>query len=360
MDESETSSRELIQRWCALTTLGSRRLRARANSANELNTLWLDNGCPELERDRQLSLDRWLERGPDRGHTVLFRWSTEFPPLLRQIPDPPVAVFVVGQPSTLSKPRVSVVGSRSASHSGMAFARELAGNLSAAGVLVVSGLAQGIDCAAHEGALLRKYPTVAIPGSGLDNLYPRIHRGLAEEILQVGGVLLSEYAPWVAPHKSSFPARNRLISGLTAGVVVVQAALRSGSLITARLATEQNREVMAVPGAPGSPVSAGCNALLREGAAVIESSDDVFDALGWERPATSVNSFGNGTQGANSSLPADSGAERLLAAIDSVPVSLEVLTQFVGLPAGEIERCLLGLELRGLVLATAQGYIRAP
>jgi len=345
---SSTEDLLLATRWCALSRLGSRRLRAAAGSAAQLNELWRNEGRPNLPAQNLRTLEYWLKT----DGAVVFRWSQLFPATLRQIPDPPVALFVSGSLAALNQPRVAIVGSRAASHFGVAMARGLAAELSEAGVLVVSGLAQGIDCAAHVGALTLNHPTVAIPGSGLQNLYPRSHQGLARQILATGGVLLSEYAPWVAPHKSSFPARNRLISGLAAGVVVVQAALRSGSLITARLAAEQNREVMAVPGAPGSPVSAGCNALLREGAALIETADDVFAALGWEKPGL-LNADSDGATGV------DSVELQLLAAMDSVPLSLEALIQFVGLPGADVEHGLLSLQLKGLVQATAQGYIRA-
>ena len=348
---------QLVARWCALSRLGSLRLRAAAGTAAELNQLWHDEGCPGLSATNTAALKHWLTS----CGTAVFRWSPEFPGSLKEIPDPPVLLFARGNLAALTQPRVAIVGSRAASHFGISVARGLAAQLSDAGVLVVSGLAQGIDCAAHTGALALNHPTVAIPGSGLQNLYPRSHQGLAQQILRAGGLLLSEYAPWVAPHKSSFPARNRLISGLAAGVVVVQAAPRSGSLITARLAGEQGREVMAVPGAPGSAVSAGCNELLRTGAALIETAKDVFVALGWEKAweQSGVSTATSERANPDQPEPEDAVARQLLAAIDSVPLQLEALIQFVGLPGDEVERGLLALQLKGLVQATAQGYIRA-
>ena len=243
----------LTERWCALSELGTRALRRQAQSPEDLDALWQREGARQLVPARRQLLRDWFAT----GGRVLFAWEPGFPDGLRAIPDAPVALFMRGPVECLEKPRVAMVGSRAASHSGVALARQLAAELSRAGVLVVSGLAQGIDFAAHAGALTEDRPTVAIPGSGLDNLYPRMHRRLARQILNVGGVLLSEYAPWVAPRPATFPARNRLISGLAAGVIVVQAAHRSGSLITARLAAEQGREVMAVPGVPGTAVAAG-------------------------------------------------------------------------------------------------------
>jgi len=339
------------QYWCLLSELGSRQLRRQARSPAALEKLWRAAGARQLSAARRAQLVRWFA---DDGR-VLFVWEPGFPEGLRNIPDAPVALFVRGALQCFEKPRVAMVGSRAATHGGVTLARQLAAALSRAGVLVVSGLAQGIDCAAHAGALSVERPTIAIPGSGLDNLYPRAHSGLAQRILAAGGVLLSEYAPWVAPRRASFPARNRLISGLAAGVVVVQAAPRSGSLITARLAAEQGREVMAVPGSPGTAVAAGCNALLRDGAALVETAADVFSALGWVQPSEGL--FAPETAQETKSPPPD--AARVLAALDGLPVSADALAQFVGLSPTRLQRAILQLELAGLVRATARGYIRA-
>lgn len=345
----------LTEYWCALSELGTRKLRRQGRSAGALDALWQREGARRLSPARRQQLREWFEG----GGKVLFVWESGFPDALRHIPDAPVALFLRGSVLCFEKPRVAMVGSRAASHSGVALARQLAATLSRAGVCVVSGLAQGIDCAAHAGALSVQCPTVAIPGSGLDNLYPRSHTGLAQEILAAGGILLSEYAPWVAPRPATFPARNRLISGLAAGVVVVQAAHRSGSLITARLAAEQGREVMAVPGVPGTAVAAGCNQLLRDGAALIESAEDVFAALGWAGNLVTPQSASQQRLQSSADSDPDSDRARVLAAIDSLPVSLDALTQFVGLPPGQLQSAVLQLELEGLVRATARGYIRA-
>ena len=346
-----SARRELaLSQWASLTELGTRRLRAAASSFDAIDRLWHRAGKPLLAGSAQNQLDAWL----CKGHQVLFRWESGFPTNLRAIDDAPVAVYVRGNLSALARPRVAMVGSRAATHSGVALARKLAAELSQAGVLVVSGLAQGIDAAAHTGALACRQPTLAIPGSGLGNLYPRGHRGLAEQIIGAGGLLLSEYAPWVAARPNTFPARNRLISGLVAGVVVVQAAQRSGSLITARTAGEQGREVMAVPGVPGSPVGAGCNQLLREGAALIETADDVFNALSWDLPAREPDETATDEQNAQFSDE----HRKVLSVLDAVPVPIDQLAQIAGLPVEHLQAILLVLELRGLVRATAQGYIR--
>lgn len=352
----------LIECWCALTELGTPKLRRQARSAQQLEMLWRREGAKVLAPAKREALESWL----CGGGQVVFVWEADFPDALRCIPDAPVAVFLRGPIACFGRPRVAMVGSRAASHSGAALARSLSARLSQAGVLVVSGLAQGIDYAAHVGALSVGRPTVAIPGSGLDNLYPRAHAGLAGQILNAGGILLSEYAPWVAPRPATFPARNRLISGLSAGVIVVQAAHRSGSLITARLAAEQGREVMAVPGVPGTAVGAGCNQLLRDGAALIETADDVFMALGWGQvasPAPKAVPVSDPVSDPASGSVFGSGlspeATALLAALDGVPVSLDALAQFVGLSGGQVQEAILQLELVGLVRATTRGYIRA-
>ena len=352
---SDEDRLRLTERWCALSDLGTRELRRQAQSADQLDALWLRAGGPQLSAGRRRALEHWLAAVGQ----VLFAWEPGFPDGLRSIPDAPVAVFLRGPVGCFEKPRVAMVGSRAASHSGIMLARQLSASLSRAGVLVVSGLAQGIDCAAHVGALSVDRPTVAIPGSGLDNLYPRAHVGLAGQILDTGGILLSEYAPWVAPRRASFPARNRLISGLTAGVVVVQAALRSGSLITARLAAEQGREVMAVPGIPGTAVGGGCNQLLRDGAALIECADDVFAALGWCEAGGGA--AADSVKGASvvESPRLDSDSAKLLAVLDGVPVSLDALAQFVGLPVAKVQHSILQLEIEGLARGTSRGYIRA-
>lgn len=334
--------------WCGIAALPTARQRRAINSFAELKSYWQKAGQPQLGAAERRSLERWY----DAGGRVLFRWEADFPNALRQIPDPPLAVFMQGDRAVLRQPRIAMVGSRAATPTGIGIARSLAAQLSRAGVLVVSGLAQGVDRAAHDGALAMGRATLAIPGCGLANLYPRQHRGLAQAILDCGGMLLSEYPPWVRARAGLFPARNRLISGLAVGVLVVQAAVRSGSLITARLAAEQGREVMAVPGAPGSPVVAGCNQLLRDGAALIESAQDVFTVCGWTWPDTPPHSDPVAPQATGPTM------QRVLDAIDSVPLTFDELLQHLGLTATELEAALVQLELLGRAQRTPHGYIR--
>ena len=274
------------------------------------------------------------------------------PERLRVIPDPPRCLYLRGAGDALDAPAVAIVGSRRATRAGRQFAETLAADLAAAGLVVVSGLAFGIDAAAHRGTLAGGGRTVAVLGGGLDHLYPRQHVGLAEQIVRGGGAVVSEYPAERAPRKHQFPERNRLISGLSLGVVIVEATTKSGSLITARMAAEQGREVMAVPGPVASPLSGGCHRLLKSGAALIESADDVLYAVGYEAPEpSSAGSEGGGA-------PA-----RLAAVLEQVGADVTTLDQVVvgtGLGPAFATEALVELELLGFVAAHGGGYIRRP
>ena len=300
------------------------------------------------------------------------------PERLRVIPDPPRRLYVRGAVEALAAPAVAIVGSRRASRAGREFAEQLAGDLAATGVVVVSGLAFGIDAAAHRGALragggtlragggtlrsgggtLRSGGggrTVAVLGGGLDHLYPRQHAGLAAEIVENGGALVSEYPADRAPRKHQFPERNRLISGLCLGVVIVEATTKSGSLITARMAAEQGREVMAVPGPVASPLSGGCHRLLKSGAALIESADDVLFAVGYEAVGHEpVDPEADG---------GDAPPAHLAAVLEQVGAETTTLDRVVGgtgLAPSAAAEALVELELLGFVAAHRGGYIRRP
>jgi DNA processing protein len=213
------------------------------------------------------------------GVRILLEGDRDYPPLLARIPDPPGVLFVRGGFAPCDALAVAIVGSRHATDYGMRVAGQLAGGLSRAGYTVVSGLARGIDAAAHRGALAAGGRTIAVLGSGVLEVYPPEHRGLAEEVI-AHGALLSEAPPLAEPHPGAFPQRNRIVSGLSLGTVVVQASGRSGALITARLATEQGREVFAVPGPIDCRMSLGCHDLLRDGATLVSSVDDILAELG--------------------------------------------------------------------------------
>ncbi|MFA7632622.1 MAG: DNA-processing protein DprA [Thiohalomonadaceae bacterium] len=213
------------------------------------------------------------------GRQILVRQDPRYPPLLAQIHDAPLVLFVHGPIELLTTPQLAIVGSRNPSRLGEETAEQFAHTLAASGLTITSGLALGIDAAAHRGALAGKGQTIAVFGTGPDRIYPASHRDLAHAIVDAGSVLLSEYAPGTPPLPAHFPRRNRIISGLALGTLVVEAALRSGSLLTARSATEQGREVFAIPGSIHSPLSRGCHHLIREGAKLVETAEDVLEEL---------------------------------------------------------------------------------
>ena len=275
--------------------------------------------------------------------------KSALPERLAAIADPPKQLYLRGAAAALGAPGVAIVGSRRATRAGRDFAHALARDLASGGLVVVSGLAYGIDAAAHRGALAASGRTVAVLGSGLDQIYPRAHERLARDILAADGAVVSEYSPDTGPRKHRFPERNRLISGLTLGVVVVEATTRSGSLITARMAAEQGREVMAVPGPVTSPLAGGCHRLLKSGAALIEDADDVLFAIGYER--TEVSS------GSSATPPEDLAV--LLEFIGAETTTLDHIVGATGLTPEAASEALVQLELLGFVAAHRGGYIRS-
>ncbi len=285
-----------------------------------------------------------------------------YPPLLAAIACPPPVLFVQGDPALLLQPQVAMVGSRRPTPSGREAARTIAGELSKYGLTITSGLAIGIDAESHEGALRGGGHTVAVMGTGSDQIYPTRHRGLAARILADGGALVSEFAPGARLEPANFPRRNRIISGLSLGVLVVEAALPSGSLLTARYAGEQNREVMAVPGPIRSPVSRGCHELLRQGAALVEGADDVLAALGDRfRPLLGSDRIAAATS-TTVLLPGSLSAEerRVLDATGYEVTTLDTVSERAGLGAAAVGAAVTRLELRGLIVACVGGYARAP
>ena len=283
----------------------------------------------------------YAARLSEQGLRFLGRSEPGFPPLLRAIHDPPVGLFLRGAagPELLSRPAVAIVGARACSPYGSQVARTLARELAGAGLLVISGLARGIDGAAHRGALEAGEPTVAVLGCGIDRDYPASHRELARSVA-AGGLIVSEYAPGVEPAPWRFPARNRIVAGLGAATIVVEARERSGALITADLALEEGREVFAVPGEITSSLSQGTNALLRTGATPLTSAGDVLEALGLERTAQPP-------------VPAE--AEPIL---KQLPATADELARTTGLGTGALAAQLAELELSGLVVE-AEGTYRA-
>jgi len=271
-----------------------------------------------------------------------------FPTALLAIPDCPSELWYTGRLDALDAPAVAIVGSRAASSVALEIAARLAADLAARGVTIVSGLARGVDSAAHRGALSRGR-TVAVLGSGLDAVYPPEHADLARAIA-VAGLLVSEYPPDTAPHAGQFPMRNRIISGLSRAVVVIEAHERSGSLITARWALQQGRDVMAVPGNPLTGRSRGAHALIRDGAKIVERADDILEELGLV-PLLD----GESRQDANTLVPTSCG-DSILARMDpGQAYDLDALSGHSGLDGVRLLPRLLDLELRGLVRRVGGG-----
>lgn len=285
------------------------------------------------------------ERLAAAGFRFLGRSEPAFPPLLAAIHDPPPGLFLRGDadPALLARPAVAVVGARACSGYGATVARGLGRDLAAAGLVVVSGLARGVDAEAHRGALEAGGATLAVLGCGVDRDYPAAHAELARRIASTG-LVVSEYAPGVEPAPWRFPARNRIIAGLSAVTAVVEARERSGALITADLALEEGREVFAVPGEITSALSTGTNALLKLGASPLTAAADVLACLGVEPQERAA--------------PVAGTAALLLDLVRETPAGADELGRRAGLPAGDVARTLVELELAGLVAAT-DGLYRA-
>lgn len=285
---------------------------------------------------------RWVEQP---GHAIVTLADAEYPKLLLEIPDPPVLLYADGRLELLGRPSLAVVGSRNATAQGMRNAEQFAHAFSSAGLTIVSGLALGVDAAAHRGALRAQGSTVAVLGTGADVVYPRQNAELAARIAQ-DGLLLSEFGLGTPAAAHHFPRRNRLISGLAQGCLVVEAAMASGSLITARAAAEQGREVFAIPGSIHSPLSKGCHALIKQGAKLVESAEDVLGELAAFRRTAFAS-----TQADSAEPPADG----LLALMGFDPVDVDSLCSLTGLAPERVSADLLRLELDGRVAALPGG-----
>ena len=286
--------------------------------------------CPVV-RDGASHALRWLER-PDQH---LLMWDhPDYPALLAQIPDPPPLLFVAGDPRILEKPQLAMVGSRRASRPGMDTAAAFSRSLAGAGFVITSGLALGIDAAAHQAAVDVGGQTVGVLGTGLENFYPQRNRRLADAMIASGSAVLSEFPLDTGPTASNFPRRNRIISGLSLGVLVVEASVASGSLITARLAAEQGREVYAIPGSIHHPGARGCHQLIRDGAVLVETIEHILEALrGWQHLPVS-------TAAANPENP-------LLSLLLAAPHTSEGLADSSGWALPKVLAALTELEMDG-------------
>lgn len=287
---------------------------------------------PVAPEQHKATLD-WLAQP---GNHLIPIAHPDYPERLRSLPDPPPWLYVKGERGLLQQPMLAIVGSRNATPQGRRDAAAFAQALAEAGLVIVSGLALGIDTAAHEGALAGGV-SLAVVGTGLDRVYPARNRELAHR-LAAGGAIVSEFPLRTPPRPGQFPRRNRIISGLSLGVLVVEAALDSGSLITARLAAEQGREVFALPGSIHSPLSKGCHRLIREGAKLVECVDDILEELAWQwRPP-----IASPAQTDPAGQPA---AAALLELMGPDPVALDTLVNLSGLTVDTLSAMLLSLEL---------------
>lgn len=340
----------------ALPEIGPRRYRqllaAFGSAAAALSapaSAWRALGLPEVAaqarrcaavREQAAAALRWLEQPTQH---LLCHDDPRYPALLAELGDAPPLLFVAGAPALLERPQLAMVGSRQASRPGLDTAARFARSLAGGGFVVTSGLALGIDGAAHHGALEVGGATVAVLGTGLECLYPRRHLGLAGRIVAEGGALVSELPLACPPQAANFPRRNRIISGLSLGVLVVEASPSSGSLITARLAAEQGREVFAIPGSIHHPGARGCHQLIREGAQLVETVEDILAALrGWQHlsaPAPSPQAIDPATE------------HPLLALLRAAPQSSEALAVHSGLALPELLAQLTELELDGRIVS---------
>ncbi len=300
---------------------------------------------------------RWMEAPANH---FLPCTSPGYPEPLARLPDAPLGLFILGQPQSLHSPQIAMVGSRNPSRGGAQTAQEFACHFARSGIAVTSGLAMGIDTASHRGALQGGGPTLAVMATGLDRVYPASNRDLAHEIAD-NGALVSEFPPGTSPKRGHFPRRNRIISGLSLGVLVVEAALKSGSLITARLAGEQSREVFAIPGSIHNPLARGCHQLIREGAKLVETATDVLEEL-----APKLRQFILAPEPDNSGNvgmdkpPPDQEHQQLLDAMGYDPASTDLLVERTGMAPEAVSSMLLLLEMEGRVSSEPGGlFIRA-
>lgn len=348
----------------ALVSASPAALRAAGADAKLIS--WLQSTSEKaIVQDR-----RWLEH--DQHHFIA--WGSEnYPQLLTQLSDAPVGLYARGNPALLALPQLAIVGSRNPTPSGSDNALSFAAHLARCGLVITSGLAIGIDTASHQGALHAQGTTIAVCGTGLDINYPRANAALADMIAE-RGALVSEFPLGTAAIKGNFPRRNRIISGLTLGTLVVEAAVQSGSLITARLAAEQGREVFAIPGSIHNPLTRGCHQLIRQGAKLVETADDIFAELRtlcgalveapagpsrnspMQRPALGKAPEIAGTSGG----PLDKEYEILLDALGFEPAGVDLLVERTGLRADEVASMLLILELEDRIDSYPGGlYVRA-
>jgi DNA processing protein len=314
-------------------------------SARELRATPLTRLQEETSQAQLENAEERLEWLAGQGVNAIHFDEPRFPALLREIPDPPAVLFFSGEADALLPRCVGLVGARRATQSGLSTAREMSAALAVRGITVVSGLALGIDSAAHVAALDADGSTVAVFGCGLRRVYPAVNRQLSERIRDSNGLLLSEYHPDQGPRKQFFPERNRIISGLCEAVIVIEAGEHSGSLITARMALEQGRDVLAVPGSIHTDRSRGCHRLIREGAGLLDSIDTLLEELGLPMEV-------------GEPMTVSGEARRIWEILEIEPLPVDVLATRSSISLSEATLALVELELAGFVDGSSRGYSR--
>lgn len=378
----EMTHPQAAHEWLALSMLprvGARRLMALRQAAPVWPEGWLarlpDEAAQVMRHYLQMpgqgplharveAAMTWLEQ--DASHHLLTPDHAAWPALLEELPDPPPVLWAWGSLEALALPSLAVVGTRRPTREGQDNAWRLARDMAGAGYGVISGLALGVDGCAHHGALEARGATVAVLGCGVDVLYPKTHARLRQQLLAGGGLLLSEHPPGTRAHPQHFPRRNRIITGLSLGVLVVEAAMASGSLVSARLATEQNREVFALPGSLHNPQARGCLWLIREGARLVTCLEDILQELPertWQGGSVAPKDLSSPQAvpiASGTEIPADASQpdDPLWPLLDHDPVPVDALVERTGEPIAALQSRLLMLELDGWAAQVAGGWVR--
>lgn len=297
------------------------------------------------------SVEKDLAWATKPHHHLITLQDQNYPAYLKEISDPPIVLYVNGQLDSLHTPQIAIVGSRNPSFTGRENAFQFANQLAKSGLTITSGLARGIDSASHQGALTASGKTIGVLGCGINHIYPKENTSLAEKIIEEGA-LISEFPLGTPPLPKHFPQRNRIISGLSRGVLIVEAAMRSGSLVTARLANEQGREVFAIPGSIQNTLSKGCHYLIREGAKLVETVDDIIQELGFS-PLPSIEKKSKIIKFSTIK------EQKIWDALEAEPTAVDIIITRSGLTVSEVSSILLHFETNGFIAYTQTGYVRS-
>ncbi|QJR82804.1 DNA-protecting protein DprA [Alteromonas pelagimontana] len=296
--------------------------------------------------------ETWLVQN-EQHHIITFS-SPAYPDALRQLPSPPLVLFVTGTLSRLQQPPLAIVGSRRATQQGLGIAKSFATELAFSGLNVISGMAAGIDAAAHQGAVAVEGRTIAVVGTGPDLVYPKRHQALHTQIIEQGGAVISEFWPGMPPRAQHFPRRNRIIAAMGIGTLVVEATIKSGTLITAKMAADLGKDVFAVPGNINNPMTQGCHYLIQQGAKLVTCLDDILEEFSHLTESSQQISAASGEKSEDESLATD----KLLASVDYDVTAIDIIAERNALPVSDVLAALLEYELRGLVAAVPGGYVK--